>query len=239
MSKSLISGGSAAGGGAANLHKQKSSELIVSVEKKNPTDTCSASLQYLCISKAPSILGIDEENGKKAIKLTLTFSNSEEAAEAKKRLKNLEIKMSSKDNEYTRKISVESPKPKKYDPSSAPAPSLPLFDPQCLTRLELDPIDPADKRPPKWLIDSVRYILFSSIDVVPSVEYTDMTPVNYYLNRVDISFIRIPHPGNPSLAKECVEMTGKGDGVNRFNYQFLKVTRIPTAILDMPECWTR
>jgi hypothetical protein len=238
MSKNSFSG-AAAGGGSATPHKQKSSELTVSLEKKDPRDTCSSSLRHLCFSKVTSILQIDEENGPKGIKLTLTFSNPEEAAEAKKRLKNLEVKMSSKDKDYTRKISVEIAKPKKHDPSSAPAPALPVFDPQCLAWLMLDPIDPVDKRQPKWLIDSVRCTLFNGVDAIPSVEYDDMTEVKYYINRKDISFIRIPHPGNPSLAKECVEMTGKGAGISHFNYQFLKVSRIPTAILHMPECWTR
>ena len=240
MSKNSFSSGAAAGGGgAATPHKQKSPELIVSVEKKDPTDTCSSSLRQLCFSKVPSILQIDEENGPKSIKLTLIFSNPDEAAEAKKRLKNLEVKMSSKGKDYIRKISAESAKPKKHDPSSAPAPALPVFDPQCLARLMLDPVDPADKRQPKWLLDSVRCTLFNGVDAIPSVEYDDMTEVKYYNNRIDIAYIRIPHPGNPSLAKECIEMTGKGAGISHFNYQFLKVSRIPTAILDMPECWTR
>ena len=228
------------GGSAATSHKKKSDELVVLVEKKDPKDTCS-SLQDLCYSKASTIREFNEVHEPKAIKLTLTFDNPKEAADAKKRLKNLEVRVSSsKDKDYTRKISVESAKPKKHDPVSAPAPALPVFDPQCLAMLELGPIDPADKRPPKWLIDCVRHRLFKpSVDPIPLVEFRDMTEVKYYINRTDIAFIRIPHPGNPSLTKECVEMTRQGVGVSHFNYQFMTVTRIPTAILHMPECWTR
>jgi len=241
MSKNSFSGGAAAGGGsAATPHKQKPAELLVSVEKKAPTDTC-PSLRHLCYQKVPSILELDEQNGPKGIKLTLTFSNPNEAADAKKRLRNLEVNMSSKDKAYTRKISVESAKPKKHDPSSAPAPALPVFDPQCLERLMLDPVDPADKRPLKWLRDNVRCVLFKGSDPLPSIEYDDMTDDKFYISRTDFSFIRIPHPdpGNRDLAKECVEMTKNGVGISNFNYQFLKVVQIPTAILHTPECWTR
>jgi hypothetical protein len=224
---------------SATPHKQRPAELVVSIEKKDTRDTC-PSLQHLCSLKAPSICGFTEENGPKAIALTLTFSTPEEAADAKKRLKNLEVRVSSKDKEYTRKISVESAKPKKHDPDSVPA--LPEFDVSKLTFARPPIPERLRDEPPAWLLDPVIFspelFRLSGGGISLREPFANTRPARCYKRPSVTADYRIAHPDHPGIVKKCVDMCLKGSGFEHGWTCFCTV-EIPVSILKNPEFWRR